>query len=106
MYFDDILIYNKTEEEHLKHIQEVFHIFQDNQFFLNLKKCKFMTSELLFLEFVVGEQGIKIDKGKFQAIQNWKSPSTMTKLHSFHRLATFYKKFIQHFSTIVRPLID
>ncbi|GJU74079.1 transposon ty3-I gag-pol polyprotein [Tanacetum coccineum] len=53
VYFDDILIYINTEDEHLDHLREVLKVLQEHQLFVNLKKCSFMTHKLLFLGFVV-----------------------------------------------------
>ena len=80
VYFDDILIYSSTLEDHLIHIGEVLEILQANKLYLNLKKCKFMSSELLFLGFIVGEQGIKVDDRKVHAIKNWSIPKTVSEL--------------------------
>ena len=80
VYFDDILIYSSTLEDHLVHIGEVLEILQANKLYLNLKKCEFMSSELLFLGFIVGEQGIKVDDRKVHAIKNWFIPKTVSEL--------------------------
>ena len=53
VYFDDILIYSSSEAEHPQHLWDVFTVLQDNELYINLKKCSFMTSSLIFLDFVV-----------------------------------------------------
>ena len=106
VYFDDILIYSKTLEEHLVHIEEVFQILQSNKLYLNLKKCEFLSNQLLFLGFIVGEHGIQVDERKIKAIKEWPIPKTVTELRSFHGLATFYRRFIKNFSNITAPLTD
>ena len=68
VYFDDILIYSKSKEEPLEHVKQVMYVLQENQLYINLKKCTLSTNKLLFLGFVVGEEGIQVDKEKVSAI--------------------------------------
>lgn len=89
VYFDDIFIYNKIKAYHLTHLEHVFIVLQHNKLYLNLKKCDLISSELLFLDFMVNKEGIKTDPMKFQAIKNWKTLSPITKVRHFHGLATF-----------------
>ena len=106
VYFDNILIYSKTEEEHLDHLKQVLQILQENQLFINLKKCTFKTNKLLFLGYVVGEDGIQVDEEKVSAIRDWPTPSSVTEVRSFHGLATFYRRFVRDFSTITAPITE
>ncbi|GJW27361.1 transposon ty3-I gag-pol polyprotein [Tanacetum coccineum] len=69
VYFDDILIYSNTEDEHLNHLQEVLKVLQEHQLFVNLKKCSFMMHKLLFLGFMVSVDGIHVDDEKIKVIQ-------------------------------------
>jgi len=68
VYFDGILIYISIEAEHLQHLQVVFTVLQANELYMNLKKCGFMTTNLIFLSFVVSSQGIHVDEEKVRAI--------------------------------------
>ncbi|GJZ84417.1 putative quercetin 3-O-methyltransferase 1 [Tanacetum coccineum] len=76
VYFDDILIYNNTEDEHLDHLREVLKVLQEHQLFVNLKKCSFMTHKLLFLGFKVSADGIHVDDEKIKVKQEWPTPQT------------------------------
>ena len=64
VYFDDILIYNRSEEEHLSHLREVLIVLQEIKLYVNLKKCSFRIDKLLFLSFIVNAEGIQVDEEK------------------------------------------
>ncbi|KAL5566080.1 hypothetical protein UlMin_029244 [Ulmus minor] len=104
VYFDDILIYSSSNEVHLEHLRAVFEVLREHKLFLNLKKCKFLSSKLLFLGFIISDQGILVDQRKVEAIQSWPAPKTVTELRSFLGLATFYRRFVRGFSAVVSPL--
>ena len=53
VYFNDILIYSKSYETHLKHVKAILDVLQKERLYANLKKCNFCTSEFVFLGFVV-----------------------------------------------------
>ncbi|KAK8926504.1 hypothetical protein KSP39_PZI018227 [Platanthera zijinensis] len=106
VYFDDILIFSKTREEHLSHVRAVLEVLAENKLFIHLKKCTFLAPRLNFLGFVVGADGIQVDEEKIQAIRDWPAPASLSELRSFHGLATFYRRFIRDFSTISAPMTD
>ncbi|GMP49244.1 hypothetical protein CsSME_00016292 [Camellia sinensis var. sinensis] len=94
VYFDDILIYSKSEEDHMAHLREVLTALEVSKLYVNLKKCSFLTSSLLFLGYVVSSDGFHVDQEKVRAIQEWPTPKTISDVRSFHGLATFYRCFI------------
>ncbi|XP_020245286.1 uncharacterized protein LOC109823420 [Asparagus officinalis] len=106
VYFDDILIYNQDEKEHMSHLRKVFQVLKENELYINLKKCVFLMTRLVFLGFVVSSQGIQVDEDKVKAIKDWPTPKSTTEVRSFHRLASFYRCFIRNFSSIVAPITD
>jgi len=106
VYFDDILVYSKSEEEHANHLHQVLSILAQEEVYGNLEKCHFFTSQVIFLGYVVSAQGIHVDESKVQAIQDWPVPTSIQQVRSFHGLASFYRRFVRDFSTIVALMIE
>ena len=106
VYFDDILIYSRTKENHLDHLRQVCAALRKESLFANLKKCEFMTSRITFLGFIVTPDGVSADPEKIRSIVEWPTPKNIHDVRSFHGLATFYRRFIRGFSSIVAPMTD
>ena len=104
VYFDDILIYSKSFDEHVKHIRQVLDELRKEKLFANLEKCSFCTDHVVFLGFVVSAKGIEVDESKVKAIKDWPAPTNVSQVRSFHGLAGFYRRFVRDFSTIASPL--
>ena len=106
VYFDDILIYSKNMDEHNKHLKSVLEVFRKEHLFANLGKCSFGTDHVVFLGFVVGAEGLRVDEEKIKPIRDWPIPTNVSEVRSFHGLAGFYRRFVQDFSTIAAPLTE
>nr|GFB52665.1 putative reverse transcriptase domain-containing protein [Tanacetum cinerariifolium] len=106
VYFDDILVYSRTSEEHQNHLLQLFKLLDREKLYGNLEKCEFCTNQVTFLGYVVSNQGIQVDEKKIQAIREWPVPQSIQQVRSFHGLASFYQRFIKNFSTIVAPMTE
>lgn len=104
VYFDDILIYSKTLNEHVVHLELVLATLREEKLYANLSKCTFCVNEVIFLGFVVNTNGLRVDEAKVKAITDWPIPTNVTEVRSFHGLASFYRRFVKDFSTKAAPL--
>nr|KYP31501.1 Retrotransposable element Tf2 [Cajanus cajan] len=104
VYFDDILVYSKTLDEHLGHLRQVLIILRDNHLYANFEKCTFCKDQVNFLGFIVGKEGVHVDPEKIKVIQDWPTPKSVGDIRSFHGLASFYRRFVKDFSTLASPL--
>jgi hypothetical protein len=80
VFFDDILIYNRTWAEHLAHLEEVLGIMQAQSLYAKESKCEFGMRELLYLGHVINEQGVQVHQEKIRDILDWPTPKNLTKL--------------------------
>ena len=106
VYFDDIWIYNKHKEEHLEQLRQVLQPLREQKLYANLKKCSFLTNEVTYLGYIITDDGIRVDPSKVEAINGWPIPKSIHDVISFHRLASFYRRFIKNFSSVDAPLTD
>jgi len=104
VYLDDILVYSRSTEEHVRHLNYVLQKLLQEKLLFNLKKCSFMREELVYLGFVISVEGLRKDPEKIKAIMEWPSPKSVFEVRSFHGLASFYRKFIKNFSKINAPI--
>lgn len=104
VFFDDILVYSKTWEEHLEYLAEVFQILKHQQLFLKLSKCTFGATRIEYLGHFISVEGISTDPKKIAVIRDWTIPTTQKHLRSFLGLANNYQRFIKGYSSIAKPL--
>ena len=104
VYMDDLLIFSRNEEEHLKHLVIVLSRLQEETLFVSPKKCEFMTEETEFLGMLVSKDGISVNPEKVDVVKTWPRPSSLTELRSFVGLLQFFRRFIRGFSAIAAPI--
>jgi len=106
VFFDDILIYSQSLEEHLVHLRQVLELLRRDQWQVKRSKCVFAQRQLKYLGHVISERGVATDPDKVQAVLNWPVPSSAKELRSFLGLAGYYRRFVKHFGVISRPLTE
>ena len=77
VYFDDILVFSKSEQEHQDHLTQVMLVLEKEKLFGNLKKCTFFAHEVTFLGYIISKYGINVDESKIEAIRCWPVPKSI-----------------------------
>lgn len=104
VFIDDILVYSKSEEEHVEHLRIVLQVLKEKRLYAKLSKCEFWLREVSFLGHVVFGDGIAVDPSKIDAVLQWEAPTSVTEIRSFLGLAGYYRRFIEGFSKLALPL--
>ncbi|GJU85004.1 putative reverse transcriptase domain-containing protein [Tanacetum coccineum] len=104
VFIDDILIYSKSKEEHGVHLKTILDLLKKEKLYAKFSKCEFWLEEVQFLGHVVNCDGIHVDPSKVESVKNWKTPESSTEIRSFLGLEGYYRRFIENFSKIVKPL--
>lgn len=106
VFFDDILIYSRTWEEHLQHLDEVLEILEEKKFYAKIFKCEFGMKKMLYLGHIIRVQGFKVHQENIEAILNWSTPKNVTKLRIFLSICTYYRRFVKGYSQLKTTLTD
>ncbi|KAI4313482.1 hypothetical protein L6164_026461 [Bauhinia variegata] len=106
VFFDDILVYSSSFDDHIIHLDSVFQALLKDKFFLKDSKCLFGQRQLEYLGHIVSEKGVEPEPSKIQAMVDWPRPTTIKSLGGFLGLTGFYRKFIQGYAIIASPLTN
>jgi hypothetical protein len=104
VFIDDILIYSKNEEEHEEHLRLVLQKLREHKLYAKFSKCEFWLKEVSFLGHIITNGGIAVDPSKVSDVLKWEAPRMMSEIRSFLGLTSYYRRFIEGFSKIVKPL--
>ena len=104
VFFDDILVYNRTLEEHLEHLRVVFSLLVFHHLVVNKKKCSFSASRIEYLGHIVSSEGVAADLEKIRHMLDWSLPKDIKDLRGFLSLTGYYRHFVRGYGKIAEPL--
>jgi len=106
VFIDDVIVGMETEEGHDEWIVEVIKRLEENDLYVKPEKCKWKVREVEFLGVVIGPEGIKMEEEKVKGVLEWPTPKSVKDVQKFLGLANYYRRFIEGFATVARPLHD
>ena len=104
VYLDDIIIPGKTFHEHLSNLVIVFERLRKAGLKLQPSKCAFCRKQVAFLGHILSTDGIATDPAKTEKVAKWREPTSRREVQQFLGLANYYRRFVQDFAKIAKPL--
>jgi transposase InsO family protein len=105
-YLDDLVIYSDNLQDHQKHVKKVLQRLREIGLQADIDKCEFHVFETKFLGLIVGRDGVRMDPAKIQAIVEWATPRHLKEVQAFLGFINFYRRFIEGFSKLAKPLVN
>ena len=104
VYLDDVLIYSNTLQQHRKDVSNILEAIPKSGIKVKPSKCEFHHKVTECLGFIIGQEGVKTDPVKTQAIWDWTTPKKMKEILSFLGFCNLYRRFMEGCSRTAKPL--
>lgn len=104
VYIDDIIVFSRTEDDHICHLGKVFETLEEANMKVQLDKCHFFRESVEFLGFIISSEGITANPAKTEAISKIPPPTTLKELRSFLGLSGYYRRFVRDYAKLAKPL--
>lgn len=104
IYIDDVVIYSKTAEEHIKHVEDVLQRLREAGLRIKFSKSQLFRTSIDYLGYVVSKSGIQVNPVKVEAIKHFPTPYNVKGIQAFLGMVGYFRHFIVDFATIARPL--
>lgn len=106
VFLDDIIVFSKTLKEHELRLTNVLNRLRENGLKLSPEKCHIFQTSVRYLGHIVSRNGVETDPQKIEALKTWPKPQTLKDLRSFLEFSGYYRRFIEGYSKIVKPLTN
>ena len=106
IYLNNILIYSENEQDHIALVKRVLERLQEHQLAIAPDKCEWHRSRVNFLGYIISPEGVGMDQEKIRTVVEWEAPDSVKGVQSFLGFANFYRRFIEGYSKLTRPLTD
>ena len=104
VYIDDVLVFSRTLEDHLRHLAAVMDRLQEVGLKLKPKKCHFIRRSVEYLGYLITTSGLQPNPKLVQAVAEFPTPDNLKTLRQFLGLSSYYRRFIQGYAKIAQPL--
>ena len=106
IFLDDIIVFSKTFEDHCEKLEAVFECLKKHNLKLKGSKCEFFWDRVQYLGHIVSASGVETDADKISALKDWPVPTNVKEVRTFLGFAGYYRRFVENYSKIIRPLND
>ena len=106
VYLDDLIVFGRSLEEHEERLLRVLDRLEEVGLKLSLDKCQFCQPRVKYVGHIVSAEGVATDPEKLEAVAKWPKPTDLKTLRSFLGFCGYYRRFIENYSAIVRPLTE
>jgi len=104
VYLDDVIVFSRSQEEHLQHLDEVLTLLGKARVTLKAAKCQFCQEEVEYVGHVIRPGRVQVLEKNLRALRGLRYPGTQTQMKSFPALCGVYRRFVADFAKIAKPL--
>ncbi|KAA0062661.1 Transposon Ty3-I Gag-Pol polyprotein [Cucumis melo var. makuwa] len=104
VFFDDILVYSKNEDDHIVHLGKVLSSLREHSLYANKKKCSFAQLKVEYLGHIISGKGVEVDPEKIRSIAAWPTTTNVRETQGFLGLTGYNRRFVKHYGSIAAPL--
>lgn len=97
-HIDDILVFRKSPDEHVKHLEIVFDRLRSTNLIRHISICQFALERLKYLEHILSENGIEVNPSKMEVMKSYPRPTNDRQLKSVLVLCAYYRKFVKKYA--------